>query len=243
MARTYHHVGLAQDSPAQPCLSIPAGLERPIHPAHSAHRRPAWLRIAHLPPNGCPLRAQRPSPAQPALVRPARARGCGCSPARGELPAAFPLWVMASPLPVPSAWSLTLSLGPCLSPGPPCSWLLVCSRLASASLSLPCVSFRVGTAERRAVTSRLSPLGGRLRCPLPHSGPGGMPLAATGPAPEAGVPGVPSPLSGAWPACPSPLSAAPGQPPGRSIVRNHCCYFYVQTIGPGGGELCLSALS
>lgn len=47
-------------------------------------------------------------------------------------------------------------------------------------------------------------LGGWLRCPLPCSGPGGMPLAATGPAPEAGVPGVPSPLSGAVAGVPVP---------------------------------------
>lgn len=63
-----------------------------------------------------------------------------------------------------------------------------------------------------------------------------MPLTATGPAPEAGVPGEPSPLLGAWPACLSPLCAAPGQAPGRSIIRNHCRYFYVQTIGPGEGS-------
>lgn len=77
----------------------------------------------------------RLSPAQPGSVRPALARGCGHSPAQGQLPAAFPLWVVASPLPVRSVWSPTLSLGPCPSPGPPCSWLLVCCRLASGSLS------------------------------------------------------------------------------------------------------------
>lgn len=124
--------------PGQPCLALSVhpswagkalGGPRPIHPAHSARRGPAWPRTAHLLPNGRPLRAQRPSLAQPGPVRLARARGCGRSLAWGQLPAASPSWVMASPLPVRSAWSLTLSLGPCPSPGPP---MLLAPRLLQA---------------------------------------------------------------------------------------------------------------
>lgn len=160
-------------APGQPCSALfvhpswagkALGGPRPVHPTHSARHGAAWTRIAHLSPNGHLLRAQRPSAAQPgsAQLSPAQSgqlwpEGVAIAQLRdsslllspcGSWPARCP-YALCGPRPSASGPA------PALAPHAPGSssaagWLRAVSLLS-------CTSFRERTAERRAVTIRLSP--------------------------------------------------------------------------------------